>query len=341
MSKMVLNGLFPAGTRVVSLPSKKTPRLFLMGDTPLKRWRESSLYPAYRSSAKGYRFLLRLKAFSGIGAHSLEHLNDWLIGEFARDIFPKISSLVVLLGTAGPTQKLIIQIWDDMNVIGYLKLAQTQAARIRLEREYVMLTALPKGVGPRVLRFGEMETGKALLMTPVAGKPLSIGLPPLEVVWDFVQSLETSETFSGDSHPWIQRLRLFNSASVDLWVDQLSRHRWPLAYQHGDLAPWNLFATRKDKLVAVDWEYGTVQGFPYVDIIQYCLQVAFLIHRLPPKKAKTLVMRLLAHRVNRFAQHEIEALVNLSVLSTFRQAEQDGHSQYTHQQIWRREVWMS
>ena len=132
---MVLNGLFPAGTRVMSLPSKKTPRLFLMGDTPLKRWRESSLYPAYRSSAKGYRFLLRLKAFLGIGTYSLEHLNDWLIGEFARDIFPKISSLVVLLGTAGPTQKLIIQIWDDMNVIGYLKLAQTQAARIRLERE--------------------------------------------------------------------------------------------------------------------------------------------------------------------------------------------------------------
>lgn len=333
--------MFPAGTRVVSLPTQKRPRLFLMGDTPLKRWRESSFYPAYKSSAKGYRFLLRLKGLLGLGAYDLKHLNDWVIGEFLKDLFPNLSSLVVLLGTPGPTQKLIIQLWDDKNVIAYLKLAQSQAARARIEIEHEILTAIPKGIGPQVIRFGDTEIGKALLITPVAGKPLSVGLPPHRLVWEFAQSLHTSDIYSIDSHPWIQNLRLFNSSSVDLWTEQLSRHRWPLAYQHGDFAPWNLFDMSEGKLAAIDWEYGSLQGFPYVDIVQYCLQVALLIHRLPPKKAKTLVMRFLANRMKGFAQYEIEALVNLSVLSTFRQAEQDGHSQYSHQQIWRREIWAS
>lgn len=334
----MLIGLFPAGTRVVSLPTQKRPRLLLMGDTPLKRWRESSFYPAYKCSAKVYRLLLRLKALLGISTTGPKQLNDWVIGEFLKDLFPNLSSLVVLLGTPGPTQKLIIQLWDNKNVIAYLKLAQSQAARARIEIEHELLTAIPKGLGPQVLRFGDTEIGKALLTAPVAGKPLSIGLPPHRLVWDFAQSLQTLDTYSIDSHPWVQNLRLFNSSCVDLWADQLSRHRWPLAYQHGDLAPWNLFDICGDKLIAIDWEYGNIQGFPYVDIVQYFLQVARLIYRLSPKKAKILAMRFLANQMKNFAPHEIEALVNLSVLSTFRQAEQDGHSQYTHQQIWRREI---
>jgi hypothetical protein len=338
---MVLTELFPAGTQVVSLPSRQHPRLILMGDTALKRWKASSLYPAYRFSAKGFRLLLRVKALLGIGADGMDHVGDWLVEEFVRNVFPKISSLVLLFGTPGPSQKLIIQIRDDANVIGYLKLAHSPIAQSRLEREHQMLVALPRGVGPEVLRFGEIKGRTGLLIAPIAGKPLSVRLPPPPVVWEFVESLQTSESLTIDSHPWIQGLRLLDRVKVDLWVEQLSRYKWPIAYQHGDLAPWNLLSTCRGRVVAIDWEYGTVQGFPYVDIVQYCLQVALLINKCPPREAKALAIRSLAQRLKSFSLSEVEALVNLSVFSAFKQEEQDGHSEHSHLQIWRRNVWMS
>jgi hypothetical protein len=127
---------------------------------------------------------------------------------------------------------------------------------------------------------------------------------------------------------------------VDPWIDRLSQRKWPISYQHGDLAPWNLFDSSNSALVAIDWEHGAVEGFPYVDIIQYNLQVSLLIYRHTPQKAKRLVMQFLSHRLNSFDPYEIEALVNLSAFSTFKQAEQDGHSESSYYQAWRRAIWM-
>lgn len=337
---MTLNGLFPSGTYVVSLPNQNNPRLLLMGASPTKRWKESALYPAYRPSAKAYRLFLRLQAALGICAGRLTHSNEWLVQEFVQDIFPAISSVVILVGTVGPAQKLILQIWNGNSVIGYIKFAQTPAARIRLGKEHKVLLALPKDVGPKVLRFGEMGSGEALLTTPVLGKTISTRLPPSHMVWNFVRSLESAPLVALEAHPWIQTLRLSYGNWVDPWIARLSEREWPIAYQHGDLAPWNLFGSSDNSLVAVDWEYGAIEGFPYVDIIHYFLQVSLLIHRLSPQKAKHLVMQFLSHQLSSFAPYEIEALVNLSVFSTFKQAEQDGHLESSHYQRWRRAIWM-
>jgi hypothetical protein len=337
---MMLDGLFPSGTHVIVLPNNNNPRLLFMGDNSLQRWKESAFYPAYRPSAKVYRLLLRLKTALGIHAVRLTHSDTWLVQEFVQEFFSKISSLVILVGSPGPTQKLIIQIWNDNSVIGYLKFAQSPAARVRLDREYQVLLALPKGIGPEVLRFGEMGSGDGLLMTPVSGKTISTRLPPPYRVWDFVRSIETSQTVSIDDHPWIQNLRLSYGDCIDPWIDRLSKRKWPIVYQHGDLAPWNLFDPSKNALVAVDWEYGSIDGFPHVDIIHYYLQVSLLIYRFSPQKAKRLVQRFVSHRLSSFDLDEIKALVNLSVFSTFKQAEQDGHLESSHSQTWRRAVWM-
>jgi hypothetical protein len=51
-------------------------------------------------------------------------------------------------------------------------------------------------------------------------------------------------------------------------------------------------------------------------------------------------MQFLSHQLSSFDPYEIEALVNLSAFSTFKQAEQDGHSENTYYQAWRRAIWM-
>jgi hypothetical protein len=107
------------------------------------------------------------------------------------------------------------------------------------------------------------------------------------------------------------------------------------------MAPWNLFSSPHDTLTAVDWEYGTVEGFPYADIIHYYLQISLLIYKMPPHKAKQSATQFLGQRLKGFSQSEIAALVNLSVLYTFKQAEQDGHPEHSYYQTWRRTLWMT
>lgn len=337
---MTLNGLFPCVAYIVGLPNNDNPRLLCMGNNAIKRWKESAFYPAYKPSAKAYRLLLRLKAALGFQAVRLTHSDRWLVREFVKDIFPKISSVAILVGTAGPTQKLIIQIWDDHSVIGYMKFARSLTARVRLGKEHEVLLAVPNGVGPKVLRFGEIGGGEALLITPVTGKPVSTQLPPRYTIWDFSRALETSQTVSIDVHPWIRMLRLSYGDSLDSWIDRLSQRKWPIAFQHGDLAPWNLFYCSNCPLVAIDWELGAIEGFPYLDIIHYFLQVSLLIYNRSPQRAKALVMQYLSHQLRSLNSYQIEALVNLSAFSTFKQAELDGHLDTSYYQTWRRAIWM-
>lgn len=336
---MELARLFPAGAHIVSLPTSNSPRILLMGCNAVKRWKESSFYPAYKFSARLYRVLLRLKATAGLHAVCLAHSDPWLIKEFVHDVFPNICSQVVLIGTSSPTQKLIIQIWDEERVIAYLKFAQSAPAVTRLEREHEILRRLPPGISPTVLRFGEMGSGKGLLLTPIFGKALTTQLPPPQTLCSFVRSLETSLKVPIHNHPWIQELRSYSRDCVEPWIDRLSKRQWPIVYQHGDLAPWNLFLSR-GKLEAVDWEYGTAEGFPYADIIHYYLQVSLLIYKSSPHKTKHYLIKFLNNLLKDFSPGEIAALVNLSVFNTFIQAEHDGHQQHSNYQAWRRAIWM-
>jgi hypothetical protein len=84
---------------------------------------------------------------------------------------------VILVGTAGPAQKLIIQLWDENGVAGYVKYAEKPAARKRLEGERHVLAALPDSLGPAVIKYGKIADGTGLLLSPIVGRPLAPKLP--------------------------------------------------------------------------------------------------------------------------------------------------------------------
>lgn len=305
------------------------------------RWKESAAYPAYRSSAKIYRMFLRMKVACGFGRSWLTDSKDWVVGEFLQGILSDVQSIVVLVGTAGPSQKLIVQIWDDHKVIAYLKYAELPRAQMLLKQEAEILMSLPMGLGPTALKYGQIEEGVGLLMTPVIGRQIPARLPPSDNLIFFLRSLETNDKAPIDRHPWVSSFLLrFGESHVMRWLSTLDGRNWSVTRHHGDFSPWNLLVDQKNRLMAIDWEYGLREGFPFLDLAHYVLQVAKLIYRWTPERAFANTLQCLRDSGTwRLSLPEAKAITCITAYILYLRARDEGHTEDSHIQRWHRAVW--
>ncbi|HNP27955.1 MAG TPA: hypothetical protein PKK23_02845 [Nitrospirales bacterium] len=290
-------------------------------------------------SARLYRFLIRAKVAAGYTSFWNNQISQWIVSEFVQDLLPNLKSCVILVGTPGPTQKLIVQLWDGKNVVGYLKYAEKPAARVRLKNEYQVLLDLPKGLAPIPLKYGAMGDGEALLSTPVFGRAFSPTPYPVKRIVEYFNGLKISGPLILNDHPWIRMYAERNENIVQPWLDVLSRRKWSIVFSHGDSAPWNIFNLANGNVQAIDWEYGTCQGFPQIDIVQYILQVAALIYRWSPQQARNYAVNFLCRSNSPLRRVEAQSVVCFAAYHGYMQALEDGQSPDASLQIWRRAVW--
>ena len=338
---------FPPGARVLALPNWRNPRLYLPAQHPLQRWEYSSFYPASLLGARLYRFSLRLGAATGVMKARTVCSDGWPLGDFVRDTMPELSSAVVLVGTPGPAQELTAQLRDEKGrVLGYLKHAEKDAARGRLRQERSMLHSLPVGVGPEPVKFGPLGDGEALLKSALPGKPPAATLPPPRSVVGLVDSLIIRPPVPLEAHPWVRRVQSMHERGTlgsCACFEPLTGRDWPIVIQHGDFAPWNLLSGGPDgALRAIDWEYGTPEGFPYLDLVHYILQTAALIYRWPPSKAARYAATYLTQLPGpALSDAEADALTRLAACHAYSESLQDGQPASAFLQSWRRAIWHS
>jgi Phosphotransferase enzyme family len=334
---------FPPGTRVVALPNWRRPRLYLPAQGFAGCWRASSFYPASRFRARIYRLLLRAKATTGLVGVRAARTDRWLLGEFVQDMLPQVVSAVVLVGTPGPAQKITAQLQDvEGRILGYLKYAEKEAAYSRIRREHRVLSVIPEGLGPKTLKYGTLANGRALLTTPISGRRLPATLPPAGGVVDFLRSFACSSPISVEAHPWVRSVRERSSERVELdtGFEALAGKHWPVVLQHGDFAPWNLLRRSESTVAAFDWEYGTLEGFPCLDLAYYVLQTSALIYRWAPTKAARYTAGYLTKQP-RFglSSAEARALTRLAAYDAYQNSLEDGQTRDGGLQPWRRAIW--
>jgi aminoglycoside phosphotransferase (APT) family kinase protein len=178
-----------------------------------------------------------------------------------------------------------------------------------------------------------------LLLDAVSGTTQKALLDPPPALRHFCHSLVGTTSYDLAAHPWVQAHQNLSDGSVR-FLEALAGRLWPVAIQHGDLAPWNLIHHPRRCLTAIDWEYGLVSGFPGLDLAQYVLQVAALVKRLRPDDARAHAIRhLLADDGLALNGKEAAALVGLAARMAYRNVALAGHSPTSWAQAWRRAVW--
>jgi hypothetical protein len=333
---------FPPGARVLALPTWQQPRLYLPAQRFDERWRASSFYPASRFPARLYRLLLRSKATTGLAGVRVARSNGWLLGEFIQDVLPQVVSAVILVGTPGPAQKITAQLRDGKGrIVGYLKYAEKVAARERLYNEHLVLAGIPEGLGPEALKYGVLGDGRALLTAPILGRRLPATLPPADGVVGFSMSFTVSPPVPVEAHPWVRKTNEGKGGGrLGSCFEALAGRRWPVVAQHGDFAPWNLLRRSEGTIRAIDWEYGTLEGFPHLDLAYYLLQTSALMYRWSPAKAADCTCKFLVKELRgALSSVEAKALTRLAAFDAYQKALDDGHTPDTGLQPWRRQIW--
>jgi hypothetical protein len=227
-------------------------------------------------------------------------------------------------------------------VLGYLKYAEKEAARRRLQQEYWLLRNLPGGTGPEPLKFGTFGDGEALLTTALVGNRVPTSLPPADDLTGFLVALVVSPSVPLEAHPWVKRIGEQEGPDLDSWFEILADKNWPVTVQHGDFAPWNLLRKPDGTLGAIDWEYGALEGFPHLDLTYYVLQVLALIRRLAPVKASEYTMRYLTrHPQLALSSGEARMLTRFAAYDAYLKSREDGQPDDARLQTWRRMIWES
>jgi hypothetical protein len=338
-----LSLFFPPDTRVLALPNWHRPRLYLPAQRFSRRWEESAFYPASRMAARLHRLLLRIGAVTGVAEVRTIASSAWPLREFTEDLLPQLESVAILVGASSAVQKVTVQLRDEKGrVLGYLKYAEQGVARSRLRHEHHVICSLPKGIGPEALKYGTLGNGEALLMSPIFGRKLPTTPRPPKSVVDFLMSLVTSPPVAVEAHPWVLGTleRESKDAALQDCFEVLAGKYWPIMVQHGDFAPWNLLQKPGDQVGAFDWEYGTLQGFPYLDLAYYILQSAALINRWAPAKAAHYAVRYLTREPRlALSTAEAHALTRLAAYDAYHTFLHYGRVEDTDLQVWRRAIW--
>lgn len=335
--------VFPPGTPLLALPSWRAPRVLLASSGgPVRRWSESAFYPATRSAAQLYRLALRLKAAAGCGEIRRAAGDRWALREFIEDPLPATASMALQTRPAGPAQKFTIELRDLSGaVIGYVKYGTEELARRRLVQEHAMLTRLPPGFGPTVLKFGAMGDGLALLLTRLGGSGVAAKLPMTADVLQFAKSLVGPVLVPLTAHPYVRAVRERVATRLDAVLEELAGRAWPVSFQHGDFAPWNLVRDRQaDALRAFDWEFGTPEGLPYSDLAYFILQVALLVYSWPAVKSAIYATQWLQRDAGLgLTEREARALVRLAMFDAYIRGGDDGYADDHPIQGWRLRIW--
>jgi thiamine kinase-like enzyme len=109
---------------------------------------------------------------------------------------------------------------------------------------------------------------------------------------------------------------------------------------HGDFAPWNILVEGGKNATLIDWEYGFLEGIPYLDLAHFILQVGHLMYRWSPTRTLEWGTRYLASR--RWANitaPEARWLILLAAHYAHEQNSLDGLNPSTPTQSWRRSLW--
>jgi hypothetical protein len=221
---------------------------------------------------------------------------------------------VVLMGTSGPEQSIIVQIWGENHIIGYVKYGANRIAVALLENEHRILKVLPEGLGPAPLKYDMFLKGAALVSLPVPGRLIPARLPPPDDLEYFLRQLEGGNLTHIEDHPYTGKV-IQNDSSGELcrYIEPLASRRWPVVLSHGDLAPWNLLRSNDGQIRAVDWEYADREGLPFMDTAYFILQVGKLIYHWPHEMTRQYAIEYLTRKPwPGLNPQEAEAIVHLT-----------------------------
>ena len=268
----------------IPFPPFQPPKLYLAVDTPAIALNSLSLYRPFAKKAilvkSLYQLLAKLRLIS---VFSSPKSQSGFVS-FLEDRLSKLKicqeSLVLSTYMATDQDKLVIQIQDEQaRIVGYLKIAQTPEGEKKIHRELMGMECLRTAGVPtlNILDQGQWGTNSFFLSAFENTQSRNIDEASL---LSLLEKFHTGHVVPLSSHPRIlQMLEFFRDqeneeyANLILRLSQSIERPFQVLFEHGDLAPWNLFQRGQD-LVLYDLELCETEGLEWFDWLSFQFRIA-------------------------------------------------------------------
>lgn len=283
-----------------AIPDWNTPRFIGENYSFSQRWKDSRFFPSFRTL--GHLSRLRFRLLNAIHPNLRPNTAIYHdLQEIIREADLDVGRIIMQIGEPGPRQKYCARlISDHEHPLAIIKFGYRSSARARIEHEASMLDQVPKEMAPAVKCCIQSNSLYAIVMEYLSGKsfPATLrgfhskhkSLNLVDSLLNYLRQMPRQESCVIESHPAIQRM---DTIPQDFCLPLRGRY-WPVVMQHGDFAPWNLILNGS-RLKAIDWEVSVKDGFPYFDLVHFCIQTGGLIHHWRSDKLSHFILDLLMH----------------------------------------------
>jgi len=269
----------------VILPTKSSPRVYLAINNSKIVIQSYKLYNPFSLKAK---LLKSVTKFICIHFNSLaktilptiKHEISGFIQELETKLEQKLHSSVYF-STAN--DKIVLQLQNNGEIIGYLKYAISSIGKQRILNEQKAIELLTNlNIAPTLMHTGSYEQRPYIILENIEG---SIGWVDDAEYSKVLKKFKKENKYLLKDHPRILSLfaKLQELKIQDLYEKLLnevenSNKMYYEVFEHGDFAPWNLIKL-KDRVVAFDFEYFEENGLQHLDEIKYHFQLNHLMHK--------------------------------------------------------------
>jgi hypothetical protein len=284
----------PLEDRFWLIPGKNEPRWLIpqekkYGLPVFQQWRPYALssrtkwkilYTAYCTGQMGL-----IPGVQAIGI-SWNNKNQWQHLGWDRESMP---APVVYFGTRCRAHKAVAILVDSINLRPSIvvKAPLSESAAKSIIHEYNILCYLEQkkpGIAPKPI-FSDNVSGIAT-QEAIIGRTL--GRKFTKKHWGIMEELIMSNshtTVTAQSQKLLLKLSIMNGLELStknllmcLLEESFDSSSLPIAFVHGDFAPWNIKKIRNDSLMVFDWEMADLSGLPLYDFFYFFLMQSYLFN---------------------------------------------------------------
>jgi len=257
------------------------------------------LYQPQRPLARGIAGILRWTAAAGLHGRLLPGMAEPRETAAIQPSMPEVrsGSCGILLGNPSHLSPRAIASFETEDGWQIAKITFGERGKSAIEQEAGVLTRLPAGYPgiPRVHGLHQGEDFHLLRMPYYVGRTISPDESKAAVsLLDAWVSNASRKPFAAYAESRVIAATLVAHPDGAGRMEQLLACRLAPCLRHGDYARWNLVATRNEGLLALDWEWGCVDGMPGLDLVHLFAQDARLVRRLAPSGVVRAVLHALS-----------------------------------------------
>lgn len=226
-------------------------------------------------------------------------------------------------------------------ILGFAKIAGSELALRLVRREADLLRSIEsitrRPIAPQARFAGEVDGAFVLVQEVLPGKVTSARFTDLHR--ELLQTMRYGKRQPAAACAMVARLRQELIAHDELQARLLTllpileKTIVPSTIVHGDFAPWNL-REHRGQLCAFDWEYGEIDGLPFMDELHFHLQIGHEMQGWTPQLAFEYLQNHAYNRPLSLTPRQVQAMQQVHIIDQLARLYGEGYDGSNEMLVW-------